>query len=224
MKGGERKWNEVKKKRRQQSRAKTRSCSVCKTACYLSGSAALHLSTQGKARCPQTTPAAHWRWCRPSRALPIPACHMTPRSPDRPTPQSASFLTCASRSLVNSWTVKMPNGSFPLATQFPPGCSIKIATFPFQIYQHCPLMMSKKWNGLYLRDDSVGIFLHSVHLQLPARHSGSTYWGVDKGTPASSQNHQDPVRHSQQSSEILFSLNFPLYYVALLQLIVFHLH
>lgn len=34
MKSRARKWNEVKKKHRQQLRAKTRSCSVCKTACW----------------------------------------------------------------------------------------------------------------------------------------------------------------------------------------------
>lgn len=57
---------------------------------YLWGSAVLHLSTQVKVRCHQTIQAAHWQWCRPSQVLPTPACHMTPQSPDPPTPQSAS--------------------------------------------------------------------------------------------------------------------------------------
>lgn len=57
---------------------------------YLWGSAALHLSTQVKVRCHQTIQAARWQWCRPSQVLPTPACHMTPLSPDPPTPQSAS--------------------------------------------------------------------------------------------------------------------------------------
>lgn len=57
---------------------------------YLWGSAALHLSTRVKVRCHQTIQAARWQWCRPSQVLPTPACHMTPQSPDPPTPQSAS--------------------------------------------------------------------------------------------------------------------------------------
>lgn len=57
---------------------------------YLWGSAALHPSTPGRARCLRTIRAARWRWYQLSQEPSTPACHMTPPSPGRPTPQSAS--------------------------------------------------------------------------------------------------------------------------------------
>lgn len=107
----ERKWNEVKENHWQQWSATTRSCRFRKPlagiiARYLSGSAALRPGTQERVHCPQKTPAARWRWCRPFRVPPSPACQRTPLSPDHPTLRNASSPSCESTSQIKGWTSK----------------------------------------------------------------------------------------------------------------------
>lgn len=51
----------------------------------------------------------------------------------------------------------------------------------------------KRKAAFHSRDNSIGIFFHSIHLQLPVCQSGSTKRGVDQRTPTCSQNHQHPV-------------------------------
>lgn len=72
---------------------------------------------------------------------------------------------------------------------------------------------------LHSRDDSVGIFLHGVHLQLSVCRSGSTQRGVDQRTTTCPQNHQHPARHNQQTFKILSLCLIFFLYCILFQLV-----
>ena len=61
---------------------------------YLWESAELRPGTRGTARCHRMTRAARSQWCLLFPVPPIHACRMTPRSPDRPTPRTASSQVC----------------------------------------------------------------------------------------------------------------------------------